>query len=171
MRFVNPFIRIFSSRVVFGALLLGIPAGVSLLASDWEKYLAAVGPTPIRLLSEAPRLNPMKALPRLRMSDAVEVVTAAEPQPVTKEAIVRSSGASNEEPGTSPEITLMEPLPSVTNNEPAMRQEPAAQVSPQMLLRYFTGNGTNEVLVPYSVDFTPPVPRRSGDSKAVYIVQ
>ena len=172
MRFVNPFIRIILSRAVYGALLLGTAAGASMLASDREKYLAAAGPTPIRLLSEAPRLDPMKALPRLRMSDAVESLKAPEPtQPGAREAGANAIGAPQEQSRTSTEVTLLQPLPAMTNNETAPIQEPAPQVSPQMLLRYFSSGGTNEVLVPYAVDFTPPVPRRSGDSKAVYISQ
>ena len=169
MRFVNSFIRILLSRVVLGALLLGMTAGVTTRASDREKYLAAAGPTPIRLLIEAPRLDPMKALPRLRMSNAVEPVKAVQTtEGSVKEQVVGPPLAVNSEMNL---IEPFEPLPPATTNETAPKQEPTAQVSPQMLLRYFSRNGTNEVLVPYSVDFTPPVPRRSGDSKAVYISQ
>jgi hypothetical protein len=169
MRFVNPFIRVFLSRVVFCALLLGMTAGAPMLASDREKYLAAAGPTPIRLLIEAPRLNPMKALPRLRMSSAIEPVKAVQTiEASTREQVAGRIDVVTEPATANSEMNLIEPA---TNNETAPKQGPAAQVSPQMLLRYFSRSGTNEVLVPYSVDFTPPVPRRSGDSKAVYISQ
>ena len=170
MRFVNLFIRQALSRVSVAALLLGVSAGGRTFASDGEKYLAAAGPTPIRILMEAPRLDPTKALPRLRMSDAVKPVKAAlAAQPNAREAIVNRLETA--EPATgSGELISMQALPTTTNNE-TPKQEPTTQVSPQMLLRYFSRGGTNEVLVPYTVDFTPPVPRKGGDSKAVYIVE
>ena len=171
MQFVNPFIRIFLSRLNLGALLLGFAASVSMFASDREKYLAAAGPTPIRLLAEAPRLDPMKALPRLRMFDAEQVKVAERPQVPVKEQAVNPVAVPTDGSSINIEIAPNQPLPPMTNNESEPKQEPAAQLSPQMLLRYFTRGGTNEVLVPYTVDFTPPMPRQNGDSKAVYISQ
>ena len=155
-----------------GVLLLGVGASASLLASDGDKYLAAAGPTPIRLLAEVPRLDPMKALPRLRMSDAVQIAKATETiqLPVKEQAVSAVSAQANESP-TNIEIVPTQPLPPMTNNEMEPKPESAPQVSPQMLLRYFSRGGTNEVLVPYPVDFTPPMPRSSEGSKAVYISQ
>ena len=142
-----------------------------MFASDREKYLAAAGPTPIRILAEAPRLDPMKALPRLRMFDAEQVKVAETPQVPAKEQAVNPVAVPNDGSSINIQMVPTQPLPPMTNNESEPSQEPAPQVSPQMLLRYFTRGGTNEVLVPYTVDFTPPMPRQNGDSKAVYISQ
>src|SRR5687768_10859022 len=143
MRFVDVFIRIFFSRVSLGTLLLGITASVSIFASDREKYLAAVGPTPIRLLSEAPRLDPMKALPRLRMFDAEQVKVTGTPQVPVKEQAVNPVAAPTDGSSINIEIGPTQPVTPMTNNESDPRQEPAQQFSPQMLLRYFTRGGTN----------------------------
>jgi hypothetical protein len=54
-------------------------------------------------------------------------------------------------------------------DDPGMTKPAEAQITPQMLIRYFN-QGTNEVIVPASVEFTPPTPKTAaGGSSATYI--
>lgn len=167
MRAVSSFFKIRSV-----ALFLVIGTGV--LATGGDRYLATAGPTPLRFQWDLPQLDPARLLPPLPMSDAIAATNtpaASVPQSAS-EAL--KSGTGNEAPAVATDnygnvdMTSLEPILTATDGE-TPPQNTVNQISPQMLLRYFSRNGTNEVLVPYSVDFTPPVPRRTGDSSAQYI--
>lgn len=167
------FLKSALARYFLGALALS----TAVIASNRDKYLAAVGPTPLRFQQVVPRLDPAKALPPLQMSDAALVVRASDnatnaapetfsPQvQIEPQVYVSGSEASND----SSAEALFQPLHPATHAGPTQPQNAANLISPQVLLRYFSRNGTNEVLVPYSVDFTPPVPTTGGSSSAIYI--
>jgi hypothetical protein len=161
-------------KIKFAALFLLISTGV--LATDRDMYLATAGPTPLRFQWDLPQLDPARLLPALPMSDAGAATNASA-------AVVPQSAPEAQKPTTTSneaqevttdangnvDMTALEPGMPANNNEGISQQNVAHQISPQVLLRYFSRNGTNEVLVPYSVDFTPPVPSRTGDSSATYI--
>jgi hypothetical protein len=169
MRVVGKLTKIKSALLLVATL--GFCAGVT--AGNRDKYLPAAGPVPLRFRAETPEFNPEWILGPLQMSDAP--VTNQPPEKVeTKET---SSAAK--QPGTVNEVSSeSEPLETLDPRGPAMSTDvslrpqttaSAAPMSPQMLLRYFSRNGTNEVLVPYPLEFTPPVPTRTAESTAVYI--
>ena len=143
-----------------------------------DQYLAAAGPTPLRFRLEVARLDPAKALPRLDMGDRVVPVTTTNmaAATVTEPPVVASEGSETmiNQPivaGAGEETAVSENLTANTTTSPEQKLNAgsgSAAISPQMLLRYFRG-GTNEVLVPYSVDFTPPVPEKGARSSAIYI--
>src|SRR5688500_1679176 len=170
MRMVGSFLNFNLARLIAGAIVVCTGA----VANNWDGYLAAAGPTPIRLQWEVPRLDPAKALPPLQMSDAMatgggpeataEVLGPERPaSPVPEPEQLVANGENEPAQNVTP-ITRIEP-----NLEPAPKQNEASEILPQMLLRYFGRNGTNEVLVPYSVDFTPPVRSPGSGSSATYI--
>jgi hypothetical protein len=74
-------------------------------------------------------------------------------------------------PETNPPLDNQQDLHPVVepSENPGMTTPAQAQITPQMLIRYFN-QGTNEVIVPASVEFTPPVPKSAaGGSSATYI--
>jgi hypothetical protein len=155
------------------ALLLVVALGVctGVTAGNRDKYLAAAGPLPLRFRAETPEFNPEWILGPLKMSD--EPSTNKPPEEVgAKEA---SSSAA--EPGTNlvtehsehVDMVMLDPRGPASEALPAKEPGSGAPMSPQMLLRYFGRNGTNEVLVPYPLEFTPPVPTRTAESTAVYV--
>lgn len=160
-------------KIKFAAVLLLIGTGA--LATDGDMYLAVAGPTPLRFQWELPQLDPARLLPPLQMSDAGTPTNApAVVVPQSASEAHKPATTNNEGQELTPhangnvDMTALEPLMPAANSE-ATPQNVANQISPQVLLRYFSRNGTNEVLVPYSVDFTPPVPPRTGDSSATYM--
>lgn len=177
MRMVGSFFNFNLARLaifVVGALVVC----TGTLADSRDKYLAAAGPTPVRFQWDVPRLDPAKALPPLQMSDVVAASSApgapaevfgpelpTSPAPEPDQLVV--SDEDEPEQNLAP-VTNVEPI-FEPNIEPVPKQNGASGISPQMLLRYFGRNGTNEVLVPYSVDFTPPVRPSGSGSSAVYI--
>jgi hypothetical protein len=135
------------------------------------------------LQSEVPQFNPAWLLPELDMGNKPAANTAAPGQatapsePATNPGAESSAEAAPE--GTNDETIAPDPavepvaevpqqnLQTLTNDE--QNRTPAGTIALQTLLRYFTRNGTNEVLIPFDVGFTPPVPSRSGGSSATYI--
>ena len=174
MRMVGSFFNFNLARFIVGALVVC----TGLLAGNRDKYLAAAGPTPIRFQNVVPQLDPAKVLPLLQMSDvpdansapvaAAEVLGPELPTNWTSEPELMSAGGEEEPAQNLTPVTNGEPI-FEPNIEPVPKQNGAGGISPQMLLRYFGRNGTNEVLVPYSVDFTPPVRQSGSGSSAVYI--
>ena len=159
-------------NIRFAALFLVIGTGV--LATGGDRYLATAGPTPLRFQWDLPQLDPARLLPPLPMSDAIAATnTPGVPQSASE--ALKSVPAGNEAQAVATDnygnvdMTSLEPILPATDSETPPPQNTVNQISPQMLLRYFSRNGTNEVLVPYSVDFTPPVPTRTGNSSAQYI--
>ena len=156
------------------ALLLVVMVGfvAEVTAGNRDKYLPAAGPVPLRFRAETPEFNPEWILGPLQMSDAPltnqppEKVEAKETSSVGIEA-----GSVNEVSDGSEQVTLDARGPAMATNVSLRPQATslAAPISPQMLLRYFSGNGTNEVLVPYPLEFTPPVPTRTAESTAIYV--
>ena len=163
-------------------LALGIAlAGASVMAGGG--YLATVGPSPIRFAPIVPRYDPEKVLPPLDMgdapaTDATDTVTTEK----TRDAAATtepSAGEVSDDTAVRHE-TAQPPRPeSIVVTPQAQPQFPEVrpgqyEITPQMLLRYFTNDGTNslgkEVLVPLQVEFTPPAPASSGNkSSATYL--
>ena len=165
--------RVVSSFFKIKAAVLYLLMGIGAFATDRDMYLAAAGPTPLRFQWDLPRLDPARLLPPLQMSDNVAAtntpagLTAQSAPEIRKPVSIDEAQIVGTPNDGNVEMTSIEPVSPTADAQ--TQQNPPNQISPQMLLRYFGRNGTNEVLVPYSVDFTPPVPRRTGDSSAVYI--
>ena len=166
----------FKGLTIFVYSALAICTAV--IGESRDPYLAAGGPTPLRFRLEVARLDPAKALPPLGMGDRVAPVatTNAAPTTVTEPPVGKSeTSESLIDPamivGAVEEAVVSENVPANTTTFPEQKPgggSSSGGISPQMLLRYFQG-GTNEVLVPYSVDFTPPVPEKGARSSATYI--
>lgn len=164
-----------SSIFKIKAAVLYLVVGTGMFAADRDMYLAAAGPTPLRFQWDLPQLDPARLLPPLQMSDKVAGTNAA-PQTVTESRKPVDFQSEAHEPREGPVNANQDAVMTVPEMSMPVAAEAAEtkpngvnQISPQVLLRYFSRNGTNEVLVPYSVDFTPPVPARTGDSSAIYI--
>ena len=146
-------------------------------ADNRDKYLPAAGPTPLRFAVEMPEFNPAWLLPALDMGEAKATTKAAEEPKPTSE--VKNEGAQH--PAVEPEKPIEVPNASIVGTtdpiqpnaaiEPPKTEIPIGPVSSQMLLRYFSRGGTNEILVPYNVEFTPPVKNGGpgSGSSAIYI--
>ena len=157
--------------------LLAICSGVC--ACDRDKYLAAAGPKPLRFASEVSEYNPAWLLPKLDMGGLAAVdVTATEklidkpaeatPEPPAEAETLKSNDVpeTNTDPRPEHAAELSQPLPAdVVPSE----NSGIAPLSAQTLLRFFTGKGTNEVVVPYDLEFTPPVRPAGKGSSAEYI--
>jgi hypothetical protein len=171
MRMVQPLTNIKS--VLWLVAVLGVCAGVT--ANNRDKYLPAAGPVPLRFRAETPEFNPEWILGPLQMSDAA--VTNKPPENVEpKENIsaATENGPANQVSEASEQIEIARFEPSEAKVDGlALPKESARNsagpISPQMFLKYFSRNGTNEVLVPYPLEFTPPVPTRTAESTAVYV--
>jgi hypothetical protein len=167
MRVVGNLTKIKSALLLIAAL--GFCAGVT--AGNRDKYLPAAGPVPLRFRAETPEFNPEWILGPLQMSDAP--VTNQPPEKVeAKETSSAETGTVNEVSDDRERVETLDPRGPAMATDVSLRPQTtasAAPMSPQMLLRYFGRNGTNEVLVPYPLEFTPPVPRRTAESTAVYI--
>jgi hypothetical protein len=171
---MGPFKKYKLTRCLMGVLL--ICSGMVVHSRD--QYLAAAGPTPLRFQLEVLRLDPAKALPPLSMGDQVTAtntnnatkVINAETTSLTPPAEHLPSGTQTTLSPNNPSAPVDESNNAISNWEPLPEQANTGSgiASPQMLLRYFRG-GTNEVVVPYSVDFTPPVRDHRTDSSAEYI--
>jgi hypothetical protein len=168
MRFVGSYSKTNQvQRLLIGALL--ICAGTA--GGEKQNYLAMVGPMPLRFRVATAQYDPVNVLPPLKMSDApatnvVETVTKPDPPEVvrpveTTEGVPEKTTPSERAPNVPVEQTPTAPI------APAARTE-ASQMTPQMLLRYFKGDGTREVVVPSTVEFTPPPPIGGSRSSAVY---
>lgn len=160
--------------------VLGVAlAGASVMAGGG--YLATVGPSPIRFAPVVPRYDPGKVLPPLDMGDAPEIETT---ETLTTEKTDDATAGSEPTPtidGTAARIETTQPPPpeSIVITPQSQPQFPEVrpgqnEITPQMLLRYFTNEGTNaigkEVLVPLQVEFTPPAPASAGaKSSATYL--
>ena len=160
------------SKFIIKSAVLYLLVGTGMFAADRDMYLAAAGPTPLRFRWDLPQLDPARLLPPLQMSDKVAATNAA-PQTVTEtQKPVDFQSEAHEVPAIAngdTMTTVPQTAMSFAAEEAKTKPNVVNQISPQILLRYFSGNGTNEVLVPYPVDFTPPVPTRTGDSSATYI--
>jgi hypothetical protein len=154
-----------------------VPAGTAYLAAGTSYsaggtgYLVKVGPKPLRFQVSTPQLDPAKVLPALRMSDdPVPPISMPSPEIYgpQQEQIV-STGEPD--PGTTTaapiDTSTFIPVPPPNTNFPSMTPPRDAQITPQMLLRFFN-QGTNEVAVPAPVEFTPPFPGPR-NSSATYI--
>ena len=154
-----------------------VTACTAINAGNRDPYLAASGPTPLRFAQEIPEFNPAWLLPELDMGDGKNAKKAAdEPkvEPEVKTEPLTQRVVEPEKPIEVPEPVsenLSEPTQPLTNIEPPRTEPSTGPISPQMLLRYFSRGGTNEVLVPYNVEFTPPVKNKesTGGSSAIYI--
>lgn len=146
-------------------------------AGNRDPYLAASGPTPLRFAQEIPEFNPAWLLPKLNMGDGKITKKAADEPKVEPEVKAEPPAKPVIELAKPIEITepvsenTSEPTQPLTNIEPPKTEASAGPISPQMLLRYFSRGGTNEVLVPYNVEFTPPVKNKesTSGSSAIYI--
>jgi hypothetical protein len=165
MRVVGNLTKIKSALLLVA--MFGVCAGVT--AGNRDKYLPAAGPVPLRFRAETPEFNPEWILGPLPMSDAP--VTNQPPDKVeAKETSLPATEAGNVVSDDSEHV--LDPRGLAMSTDLTLRPQAvgsAAPLSPQMLLRYFRGNGTNEVLVPYPLEFTPPVPTRTAESTAIYI--
>ena len=168
------FYKFILRRFLTGAL--AVCTGV--IANSRDEYLAAAGPTPLRFRLEVARLDPAKALPPLKMGNEASTNAMVITNTVSAELPGNAAPGPDGSVSGSNTITVPEGAPT-TPEEPIyanaslqpMQPQSNSQmnpISPQMLLRYFR-NGTNEVLVPYTVDFTPPVRESHGESSAIYI--
>lgn len=153
------------TRLFLGVVLIH----TVVFANDREMYLAATGPTPLRFRFETERLDAEKALPPLRMEDPKPVVPSTNAEPIAVEQNAETSAAAAPVEYTLQGATNVQAVESAPISEAPPKLNQMNSVSPQMLLRYFTKGGTNEVLIPYPVEFTPPVPVRSSGSSAQYI--
>ena len=163
MRFVGSISKINLVSRLIGALL--VSAGT--FAGD--NYLAAIGPAPIRFREAKPEYDPAKVLPPLKMADApatnvVETVTQSEPivRPAETTPVATEPTATPQPPAAVPVEIAPQPQPGM----PESRTE-SNQMTPQMLLRYFSKDGSREVFVPAPLEFTPP-PSSGTRSSAVY---
>jgi hypothetical protein len=159
-------------RLIIAALL----ASAGTLAGEKQNYLAAIGPAPIRFHVARPEYDPAKVLPPLKMADApatnaVESVTP--PEPIGDKRMETPAVAT--EQAVAPGAAVSAPMestsqPQAQTTTPESRPEPS-QMTPQMLLRYFSKDGTREIFVPVPLEFTPPPPATGNGSRssAVYI--
>ena len=172
MRFVGLHSKINQvRRLIIGALL--ISAGT--LAGEKQNYLAAIGPTQLRFRVAQPEYDPAKVLPPLKMSDTpatntVETETVTQPENPVASRPAETTAVAPEQTGT-PEVSTSIPVqntppPQPQQMTPEARTE-SSQMTPQMLLRYFSKDGNREVILPVAVEFAPPPPRGNGSS-AVY---
>ena len=144
-----------------------LPAGTAYIAAGTSYsaggagYLVKVGPKPLRFQIVTVQLDPAKSLPPLRMSDdPVPPISMPSPEiygPQPEEIV--STGEPD--PGTGQpgpvDTSGFIPVPPPSTNSASMTPPPDAQITPQMLLRFFK-LGTNEVVVPAPVAITPPFP-------------
>jgi hypothetical protein len=138
-------------------------------------YLARVGPSPLRFAQAAPRLDPSVVLPPLKMADESTTTNTVESvPPVTDETDPEAAPEIKpDEPSTSP-ILGPEPAPASNSDADTNTLPVAGQVTPQMLLRFFTPNKRAGV-APEPLQFTPPspiappAPASSGGSSASYV--
>ena len=166
MRVVGNLTKIKSALLLLAAL--GFCAGAT--AGNRDKYLPAAGPAPLRFRAETPEFNPEWILGPLQMSDAP--VTNTPPEKVELKEASKETGSMNEVSDDSEHVVTLDPRGPAMSTDLSLRPQTtasAAPMSPQLLLRYFGGNGTNEVLVPYPLEFTPPVPTRTAESTAIYV--
>jgi hypothetical protein len=124
--------------------------GMTAIATIWfgakpaVGYLAHAGPAPLRFQEPVRGLDVTVALPPLAMKDPEPEleffgppIPTEEPPPATVVAVSSTNAA--------PKTAVAVPV------------DPMANLSPQMLVQYFNGNGTNRdynVILPYQ--FTPP---------------
>jgi hypothetical protein len=168
MRFVGLYSKIYQVQgLILGTCL--ICAGA--VAGEKHDYLAMVGPAPLRFQAATVQYDPGNVLPPLKMSDTpatnvVETVTKPAqvlvPTPETTPVLPEHT--------TPPELPTRPPVESTVPTPPSAASSetrPDSQMTPQMLLRYFSKDGSREVLVPTGVEFTPPPPS-SGRSSATY---
>jgi hypothetical protein len=146
------------------------------VAGNRDKYLAAAGPTPLRFQREVPQFNPAWLLPELDMGDEkpAQTTKSAEATETAPPANTNTGAAADQQvqpetQNTIPEEIVLPATQPLANSEPIQKQSSTGPLSSQALLRFFTRNGTNEVLVPYDIEFTPPVPGRTTGSSAVYV--
>ncbi|MGN6385430.1 MAG: hypothetical protein ACTHMT_04245 [Verrucomicrobiota bacterium] len=127
------------------------------------KYLAHIGPGPLRFEQAALRLNPAAVLPPLNMGTATATnqlsmnieLTNSTPEIVTAPNPV------------APAETHIEVVPQ-NGSQQSPILAPDAEITPQLLLRYFNTNSNTETFIVPRVIFTPPAPPQSGSS-ATYI--
>lgn len=157
-------------------LAAGLACG-TITAEDKGNYLAVSGPKPLRFQAVLPQYDPASVLPPLDMGDRTDlrsgtnvtdsVKASASPvneisqlppePPAESQSIIPDLPAQPAQPASFDPVNLPEPKPATS------------QLTPQMLLRYFPGDGNKEVLVPAGVDFTPPAPATPpGRSSATY---
>lgn len=163
-------------------MVLGVAlAGINLWAGGGV-YLATVGPTPIRFRPVVPQYDPAKVLKPLDMgnnapSETVEPVATSKAKSEEVNAIEAPTAGTTELSSPSAETTQLPPPETIVITPEPQAHSPEvkpgqSQITPQMLLRYFTKdgsqNGGKEVLVPVPVEFTPPAPSPN-KSSAIYL--
>jgi hypothetical protein len=159
------------------SVIIALVISTAVIGGSRDQYLAAAGPTPLRFRLEVPRLDPAKALPPLGMGErpAPLANTNAEPVAVAEPPVTNDEGVETmlepvktiESEANSGAVANLRPETQGWPDQNAGYESGSSMVAPQMLLRYFQG-GTNEVLVPFSVDFTPPVRTERRESSAIY---
>jgi len=121
--------------------------GMTAIATIWlggkptVGYLARVGPAPLRFQAPARGVDITVVLPPLLMKDPEPIVELIGP-PIPDEAPAPTPVVST---NAAPKPAFVAPI------------DPTANLSPQMLIQYFNGAGTNHdysVLLPYQ--FSPP---------------
>ncbi|HEV8543908.1 MAG TPA: hypothetical protein VGR78_16070 [Verrucomicrobiae bacterium] len=135
-------------------------------------YLVRVGPGPLRFVQAAPRLDPSLVLPPLKMTDESTTTNTVESvPPVTDETDPEAAPEIKpDDPSQSP-ILVPEPAPASNSDADTNTLPVAGQVTPQMLLRFFTPN-KRAAAAPEPLQFTPPpppAPASSRGSSASYV--
>jgi hypothetical protein len=132
--------------------------GLTALAAVWmgakpTGYLARIGPAPLRFQAPAKGIDQSVVLPPLAMKDPEPAPELIGPPPPTNV------------------VSTVEPQPAPTPAPAPAPVETQPTFTPQMLLRFFNGSGTNQEfngLVPYQFSPPPTTSIPAPPSKAVY---
>ena len=129
-------------------------------------YLPKVGPPELRFAQRSPRLDPSAVLPPLTVIEAVETTTNAVAEISSESLPPTPSLPEATDEVAMEDIWMGPPAPEAQTTE-APPAKPEQEIAPQMLLQFFSKDGTRQGIVQTPVEFTPPPPSRS--STATYI--
>lgn len=166
------------------AALTGLGLMVLCEAQGGGGYLSRTGAPPLRFASALAE-HAHFTLPPLAVDKAAE--SNSERSDASVSPTPTSPNAPSEAPSNSTTSTNEVVAPSAHSEEQSLQTEPTDStfspsaasdlltVTPQMLVEYFTpaAHGTNHshtaVIVPAAVGFTPPMPKNTPSSQAIYI--
>jgi hypothetical protein len=148
--------------------------GLSLLSSTvlagGGSYLAKIGPGPLRFQPAAMRFNPAMVLPPLDMGNGTGGNDHSSSNNSFTNAVAEIealSGVSDQIPPSLFPVETEAVSPPLIISSGVTPAPAPSELTPQVLLRYFTTNSAAETIVAPNVPFTPPVPNRG--SSAIYI--
>lgn len=184
----------FKLMVALGGILA---VAVTVQARGRSAYLAVSGPAPLRYAVVETNANQFPSMPSVLIADPASAHMAPPvTQPATKPETNAPPSSTGSNPSVeistsapadtnAPAMTMLPEPPATPSNDytnvelvPGYKQTASdlLVMTPQMLNEYFKPaagkNGTDKervsVVVPMTVDFTPPTPRTAPASSATY---